>query len=477
MSSLEPIQNAEPVSGLLENDEQEDHALNPTPKQIVEELDKYVISQNAAKRAVAIALRNRWRRMRVPESIRDEITPKNILMIGPTGVGKTEISRRLAKLAGAPFVKVEASKFTEVGYVGRDVESIIRDLVDAAHHLEKQHQREIVAEQAQRQAEESLLDVLLPDSNQAQEENDTSLGTNGYGEHSNATREKLRQQLRDGLLEERIVEIETQKATNAQLEILGPPGFGEVEGQLKDMFQNMIPKTKEQRRVPIKEARELLIAEAQDELLDHDEISRLAIRRAEQSGIVFLDEVDKICVGVSSQKGPDISREGVQRDLLPLVEGCTVSTKHGTVKTDHILFIASGAFHFAKPSDLMPEFQGRFPIRVELSALHAEHFSRILREPKNALTKQYIELMKTEGVSLRFTDDAIDAIAQLTDSVNSRTENIGARRLHTLLERVLDQVSFDADTREGTEIIIDAEYVTGRLSDIVEDSNLSRFIL
>lgn len=454
---------------------------DPTPAQIVRELDKYVISQDAAKRAVAIALRNRWRRMRVPESIREEITPKNILMIGPTGVGKTEISRRLAKLAHAPFVKVEASKFTEVGYVGRDVESIIRDLVEAAHNLERERQQELIREQAEKQAEEILLNVLLPDSEPqfsstgATSEAAASADTDSL--NGNSTREKLADQLRKGLLEDRIVEIETQKATNAQLEILGPPGFGEVEGQLKDMFQNMIPKTKESRKLPIREARELLIAEAQEDLLDHDELSRLAVQRAEESGIVFLDEVDKICVGVSSQRGPDVSREGVQRDLLPLVEGCSVSTKHGTVKTDHILFIASGAFHFAKPSDLMPEFQGRFPIRVELNALNAEHFARILCEPENALIRQYAELMKTEGLELEFSKEAVNAIATLTESVNSTTENIGARRLHTLLERLLDEISFDADTRKGERLLIDAEYVSSRLSTIVQDSNLSRFIL
>lgn len=440
----------------------------PTPRKIVGELDKYVISQNDAKRAVAIALRNRWRRMRVPEGIREEITPKNIIMMGPTGVGKTEISRRLAKLARAPFVKVEASKFTEVGYVGRDVESIIRDLVEMSNNMVRKEAMRKVLKEAEAKVEELLLDVLLPDSNPADE--------NG-ADSRKATREKLRGLLRDGKLEDRMVEIETQKQVSTHLEILGPPGFGEVEGQLKEMFSNMIPRTKEQRKLSVKDARKALISETQESLIEHEEVARQAVVRAEQAGIVFIDEIDKICASSSAQKGPDVSREGVQRDLLPLVEGCTVSTKYGQVRTDHILFISSGAFHNTKPSDLMPEFQGRFPIRVELASLAAEHFKKILTEPENALTKQYVELLKTEGVTLIFAADAIDEIAVLTAEVNSKTENIGARRLHTILEKLLEEVSFTADELGGETISIDRNYVRERLSDIVQDLDLSRFIL
>ena len=440
-----------------------------TPKEIVAELDRYVISQQDAKKAVAVALRNRWRRLHVEGEIQEEITPKNIIMIGPTGVGKTEISRRLAKLANAPFVKVEASKFTEVGYVGRDVESIVRDLAEVSHRIVKEEAQNKVLESAAAQAEESLLDALLPQS---------SLEESANGQSGNqSTREKLRGLLNDGKLDERMVEIEVQKQLNTHLEILGPPGFGEIEGQLKDMFSNMVPKGKEKRRVSVKEARKLFIAEAQESLIDHDEVARDSVKRAEQSGIVFIDEIDKICGTSSSQKGPDVSREGVQRDLLPLVEGSSVSTKYGMIHTDHILFIASGAFHQSKPSELMPEFQGRFPIRVELNSLNAEHFVRILTEPKNALTKQYVELMRTEGVEIIFTDDAIEQLARLTVEVNSSTENIGARRLHTLLEKLLEELSFCADELSGQSITIDSNYVRERLTDIVGDADLSRFIL
>ncbi|MCB0322208.1 MAG: ATP-dependent protease ATPase subunit HslU [Bdellovibrionales bacterium] len=445
-----------------------------TPRQIVAELDRYVVAQQDAKRAVAIALRNRWRRLRVPERLREEILPKNIIMIGPTGVGKTEISRRLAKLSGAPFIKVEASKFTEVGYVGRDVESIIRDLVEVSHHLVKDEARERVRRQAEQQSEELLLDVLLPDSAQHRGEEAAPVVEEVQ---PSASREKLRRMLRDGKLEERIVEIETQKQVNTHLEILGPPGFGEIEGQLKDMLSNMVPKGKERRKLPVREARAVLIAEAEESLIDHEEIARDAILRAEQAGIVFIDEVDKICAPAAGQRGPDVSREGVQRDLLPLVEGSTVSTKYGPIKTDHVLFVASGAFHLSKPSDLMPEFQGRFPIRVELKSLTAEHFARILTEPENALISQYVALLETEGVTLRITEDAVSEIARLTAEVNSRTEDIGARRLHTLLEKLLDQVSFEADMLSGQTITIDAGYVRDRLQDIVADQDLAKFIL
>jgi ATP-dependent HslUV protease ATP-binding subunit HslU len=452
----------------------------PVPKEIVAELDRYIISQSDAKRAVAIALRNRWRRMRVPEGMREEITPKNIIMIGPTGVGKTEISRRLAKLAGAPFVKVEASKFTEVGYVGRDVESIIRDLVEISFSIVKKEAALRVKEDSEKIAEEALLDSLLPKTPaEAKDSTSESIGETSADSSgsTSSTREKLRKMLRDGRLEERMVDIETQKTVSTHLEILGPPGFGEVEGQLKDMFSNMMPKSKEQRTVRVSEARELLIAEAEEGLIDHDEIGRLAVSRAEQSGIVFIDEIDKICAGVASQKGPDVSREGVQRDLLPLVEGSTVSTKYGSLKTDHILFIASGAFHQSRPSDLMPEFQGRFPIRVELQSLSAEHFERILTEPKTALVKQYIALMETEGVTLHFEDAAIAEIAAMTAEVNTISDNIGARRLHTLLEKVLEDLSFNANELKGQSVTITKQYVREHLADLVGDADLARFIL
>jgi len=450
-----------------------------TPKQVVQELDRFVISQHEAKRAVAIALRNRWRRLRAPEGLKEEITPKNILMIGPTGVGKTEISRRLAKLAQSPFVKVEASKFTEVGYVGRDVESIVRDLVETAVTIVREEARKRVIQQAKQVAEERILDILLPNSASLHSASHPTGGTaSDEGEEGRrSTREKLRELLLAKNLDERVIEIETTKQVSTHLEIVGPHGMGEVEGHLKEMFSNMIPKAKEKKKLPIKEAREILIAEAQESLVDPEQISRLAVKRAEESGIVFIDEIDKICGGGNAQKGPDVSREGVQRDLLPLVEGCTVSTKHGAVRTDHVLFIASGAFHHSKPSDLMPEFQGRFPIRVELKSLNAEHFVRILTEPHNALTKQYRALMATENVQLEFTEDGVAELARLTAEVNSRTEDIGARRLHTLLEKVLEEISFAADEQAGQAITIDARYVQERLGEIVKDEDLSRFIL
>lgn len=435
-----------------------------TPREIVSELDRYIIGQEDAKRAVAIALRNRWRRQRVSDGIREEITPKNIIMIGPTGVGKTEISRRLAKLARAPFVKVEATKFTEVGYVGRDVESIVRDLVEIARRLVRNEQRAVVREKATSLVEERLLDLLLPEAG-------------GEARAGSATREKLRGLLKEGRLDERVVEVEVRKQASAQLEILGPPGMGELEGQLKDMFSNLIPKSKERRTLSVREARAALLDEAVDDLIDEEAVSREAVSRAEQSGIVFIDEIDKVCGSSERGKVPDVSREGVQRDLLPLVEGCTVSTKYGTVRTDHILFIASGAFHSARPSDLMPEFQGRFPIRVELKSLSAPEFVRILTEPQNALTRQYEALLKTEGVTIRFEPDALEALAQLAEEVNAQTEDIGARRLHTLLERVLESLSFKAPDQSGSEVRIDRSYVNNELADIVRDRDLSRFIL
>jgi len=487
---------------VLENDLLPDESAL-TPAEVVAELDRYIISQEAAKKAVAIALRNRWRRLRVSSEMRDEITPKNIIMIGPTGVGKTEISRRLARLVKAPFVKVEASKFTEVGYVGRDVDSIIRDLVDAAHMLVREEERRKVSAKAEKLAEEQLLDLLLPGSRPpaADVEGEAGLADGQLPVETAArdvflqdeqgvahpsqipleqakqnTRQKLRDLLRAGKLEDRFVEVEIVKQVTTHMQILGPQGFGEIEGQIKEMFANMLPKQREVKKLQVRDARKVLIQEAQESLIDHEKTARLAVKRAEQTGIVFIDEIDKIC-GEHQTHGPDVSREGVQRDLLPLVEGSTVNTKYGPVKTDHILFIASGAFHISKPSDLMPEFQGRFPIRVELSSLSPRDFVRILSEPKNALTKQYKELLKTEGVDLEFTSDGIEEIAALTAEVNSRTENIGARRLHTLLEKLLEDVSFSARDYAGRQVRIDRQYVREKLKDIVQDTDLSRFIL
>ena len=463
-----------------------------TPREIVQALDEYIVAQDDAKKAVAIALRNRWRRMRVPEEFKEEITPKNIIMIGPTGVGKTEISRRLAKIMRAPFVKVEATKFTEVGYVGRDVESIIRDLVECAVHLVSEEEREKVLEEAKGKAEEMLLDLLLPPAPVETEEEpelefdqgvilQDSTGVGHPAQQSemknSATREKLRKLLRDGKLEEREVEVEITRQAQAQMQLLGPQGFAEIEGQIKDMFANMVPKQRELKKMQVSDARKVLIEEAQEGLLDHDSIAERALKRAEETGIVFIDEIDKVCGQATSGKGPDVSREGVQRDLLPLVEGSTVSTKYGILRTDHVLFIASGAFHVSKPSDLMPEFQGRFPIRVELQSLTPEHFVQILTEPKNAITKQYQELLKTEELSIAFAPEAIEEIARLTADVNSRTENIGARRLHTILEKLLEDLSFHADTRTGEQVLIDRDYVSTHLSGIVEDADLSKYIL
>jgi ATP-dependent HslUV protease ATP-binding subunit HslU len=439
-----------------------------TPREIVSELDRYVVGQRAAKRAVAIALRNRWRRMQVPEPLRDEIAPKNIIMIGPTGVGKTEISRRLAKLAQAPFVKVEASKFTEVGYVGRDVESIIRDLTELAINMVREEERAKVRVRAHEQAEERLLDLLLPPA--------PRLGMAPAPDQSD-TRQKLRTLLRDGRLDERVVEIETTRAPSGPMvEVMTPQGMEEIQSSLKEMFDNLMPKRTKTSRVRVPEALELLAQEEATRLIDMEAATKEALRRVEQSGIVFLDEIDKI-TGREGMHGPDVSREGVQRDLLPIVEGSIVNTKHGPVRTDHILFIASGAFHVAKPSDLLPEFQGRFPIRVELEALTQADFIRILTEPENALTKQYVALLETEHVALEFTDDAIAEIARIAAEVNERTENIGARRLHTVLERLLDQTSFEAPEMGGQHVRVDGAMVRERLDAILQDQDLSRFIL
>ncbi|MFB3926162.1 MAG: ATP-dependent protease ATPase subunit HslU [Syntrophales bacterium] len=457
---------------------------NLTPKEIVSELDKYIVGQNEAKRAVAIAMRNRWRRQNVPKELRDEIAPKNIIMIGPTGVGKTEIARRLAKIDNAPFLKVEASKFTEVGYVGRDVESMIRDLVDLAVNMVKSEEKENVREKAVENAEEKILDILFPmraTEKRAEGDVEGRSGITVYEsahQHS-ATREKLRRLLREGKLDDRYVDIEVTEHRGApmpMIEIFGSSGVEDMGVNIREMLGNIFPQKKKHRRVKVPEALEILTQEEAHRLVDMDKVTKTAIERVEQSGIMFLDEVDKI-VGSDSPHGPDVSREGVQRDLLPIVEGSTVNTKYGMVKTDHILFIAAGAFSSTKPSDLIPELQGRFPIRVELDSLGKEDFIRILKEPYNALLKQYREMMATEGVNVIFTEDAIAEIAEFASLVNERTENIGARRLYTIMENLLDEISFDAPEMAGREITIDAAYVRDRLCDIVEDEDLTRYIL
>jgi len=442
-----------------------------TPREIVSELDRYIVGQRDAKRAVAIALRNRWRRQLVPEDLREEIAPKNIIMIGPTGVGKTEISRRLAKLAQAPFIKVEASKFTEVGYVGRDVESIIRDLTELAVSMVKDEEKQKVEIRARELAEEKILDILLPPLQIGKSEGDDPDSVRAAG-----TREKLKKMLREGKLDERFVDIEMSQTMMPMVEIMTPQGMEGMEFNIKEMFSNLMPKRTKKRTVKVPEALEILTQEEASRLIDMEKVVAEAVRRVEQSGIVFIDEIDKIA-GRESTHGPDVSREGVQRDLLPIVEGSTVNTKYGMVKTDHILFIASGAFHGAKPSDLIPEFQGRFPIRVELGSLGQEEFVRILTEPKNALIKQYTALLATEAVRLTFRDDAIVEISRIAAEVNERTENIGARRLHTVVERLLDEISYSAPEMPGKEIVIDAEYVRDRLNPILKDEDLSRYIL
>jgi ATP-dependent HslUV protease ATP-binding subunit HslU len=447
-----------------------------TPREIVSELDRYIVGQRNAKRAVAVALRNRWRRQQVAPELREEIAPKNIILIGPTGVGKTEIARRLARLAQAPFVKVEASKFTEVGYVGRDVESMIRDLVELAIAQVRTEEKEKVGVRARELAEERVLDLLLPPARSAPRFQGSAETEAEESPEGNATREKLRRALRDGALAERTVEIEVTKNAAPMVEVMTPQGFEEMESQLKEMFSNLMPKQGKKTRMKVGEALETLTQEEAAKLVDMVAAQKEAIRRVEQSGIVFIDEIDKIA-GRAQTTGPDVSREGVQRDLLPLVEGSTVNTKHGMVRTDHILFIASGAFHVSKPSDLIPEFQGRFPIRVELEPLTQADFVRILTEPQNALLKQYVALMATEGVDLVFEDDAVGEIARIAASVNERTENIGARRLHTVLERLLEQISFDAPEMHGRGVRIDAAYVHERLDQVLANEDLSRYIL
>ncbi|HUI45261.1 MAG TPA: ATP-dependent protease ATPase subunit HslU [Nitrospirota bacterium] len=442
-----------------------------TPRQTVEELDKYIIGQQKAKRAVAIALRNRWRRQRLSGDLRDEVLPKNIIMIGPTGVGKTEIARRLARLVQAPFLKIEASKFTEVGYVGRDVDSIIRDLTEIGINMVKGEMAEQVREKAEAMAEDHLLDVLLPLPRTAPGFEAPSAEQQ---EQQSATREKLRQQLREGKLDNRTVELETKEKV-MPFGIVSNVGMEEIEMNLKDMLGGLLPEKTKRRKMKVPDALRLLIQEEAAKLIDMDKVTREALKRVEQSGIVFLDEIDKIA-GRESH-GPDVSREGVQRDLLPIVEGSTISTKYGPVRTDHVLFIAAGAFHVSKPSDLIPELQGRFPIRVELDSLGKEEFIRILTEPQNALIKQQIALLATEEIELNFSRDSIEEIAGIAAQVNERTENIGARRLHTVMERLLDEISFDAPEKKGTKVNIDAVYVRDRMADVLKSEDLSRYIL
>ncbi|UCH81448.1 MAG: ATP-dependent protease ATPase subunit HslU [Nitrospiraceae bacterium] len=449
---------------------------NLTPKRITEELDKYIIGQHSAKRAVAIALRNRWRRQLLSDELKEEVLPKNILMIGPTGVGKTEIARRLAKLAQAPFVKVEASKFTEVGYVGRDVESMIRDLTNLALNMVKTEQVEKVQEKANALAEEKVLNLLLPSPRSRKDASSEDAGTPSEAEQRHEdTREKLRSRLREGKLDDRYVDLEVREKA-VPFGIVSNVGMDELEINLKDMLGNFLPEKSKRKKVKVPEALRIISQEEAGKLIDMDKVVKEAIERTEQSGIIFIDEIDKIASRGSSQ-GPDVSREGVQRDLLPIVEGSTVSTKHGVVRTDHILFLTAGAFSVSKPSDLIPELQGRFPIRAELDALGKEEFLRILLEPRNALIKQYIALIETEGIRITFTDDAIEEIASTAATVNEKTENIGARRLHTILEKVIEDISFDASDMEKGDLTIDASYVLDRLGDIARDEDLSRYIL
>jgi ATP-dependent HslUV protease ATP-binding subunit HslU len=442
-----------------------------SPREIVTELDKYVIGQKQAKRAVAIALRNRMRRQKLPSDLADEVAPKNILMIGPTGVGKTEIARRLAKLAQSPFLKVEASKFTEVGYVGRDVESMVRDLVEIGVNMVRDEQVEHVKVKARENAEERVLDLLLPPRPYAPDEDPARVR-----EESQQTRERLREQLRAGKFDERFVEIEVAQKGFPSLEIVSGSSIEEVEFNLKDMMPGLFQGRSKKKRVPVREAMDTLELEEQHKLVDMDQVARIALERVQQAGIIFVDEIDKIA-GREGGQGPDVSREGVQRDILPIVEGTTVNSKHGMVRTDHILFVAAGAFHVSKPSDLIPELQGRFPIRVELEALGRAEFIRILTEPRNALIKQYTALMATEGVELSFTEEAIELIAEYAATVNDRTENIGARRLHTVMERLLDEISFEGPDLTEKSITIDVVYVRRMLADIVKNEDLSRYIL
>ncbi len=460
--------------------EEEQLALDDlTPREIVSELDKYVVGQHAAKRAVAIALRNRMRRQKLTPELAEEIIPKNIIMIGPTGVGKTEIARRLAKLANSPFLKVEASKFTEVGYVGRDVESMIRDLVEISIDMVREEKLEDVADKAELNAEERLLDLLLPSGvGFAGRPGDGAQADQHQlpGESGSRTREKLRQQLREGKLDDRIVELETREKSFPAFEIISNQGVEEMDVNIKDMLPNIFGQRTKKRKMKVSEAFDYLVQEEEQRLIDMDQVTRVAVERVEQSGIIFLDEIDKIA-GRESGHGPDVSREGVQRDILPIVEGTTVNTRYGMVRTDHILFVAAGAFHVSKPSDLIPELQGRFPIRVELQSLTVEDFIKILTEPKSSLVKQYTALLETEGLKLEFTQESLEEVARFAFRVNEGTENIGARRLHTIMERVLDEISFNAPDMKEKQVNVDGDYVRKTLADIVKDQDLSRYIL
>ena len=445
--------------------------LNMTPQETVDALDRYIIGQTDAKKAVAVALRNRWRRLQLDDDLKDEILPKNIIMIGATGIGKTEIARRISRLVNAPFVKVEASKFTEVGYVGRDVESMIRDLTDYSVNMVRQEQMESKQEAAKEMVEERLLDLLLPPLESKKDDSDSDISIN-------PTREKFRKKLNSGVLDDRMVELDvSEKPSGAVMEFMPISLNDNMDMNIRDMLSNMMPKQSKRRRVSIEDARKILQQEEVSKLIDMEEVTREAVTRVEQSGIVFLDEIDKVASRRSHSQGPDISREGVQRDLLPIVEGSTVNTKYGPVQTDHILFIAAGAFHLSKPSDMIPELQGRFPIRVELHSLSKEDFVRILTEPKNALIVQYTALMKTEGVELEFTKDSIDKIAEIACQINEDSENIGARRLHTVMEQLLEEVSFTAPELKGQKISITPKYIQGRLSSLLKNQDLSRYIL
>jgi ATP-dependent HslUV protease ATP-binding subunit HslU len=447
-----------------------------TPREVVAELDRYIVGQNEAKRAVAIALRNRWRRQQLPEDLRDEVAPKNIIMIGSTGIGKTEIARRLARLTDSPFLKVEASKYTEVGYVGRDVESMIRDLVELSVNMVKDQEREAVQEKAQRIAEERLLDILMPRLPEGAEEGEEEMPVADLSVSSARTRERLRRLLREGKLDERYIDIDISARMQPTFEIFSNAGLEEMEFNVRDLLGSVFPPRTKKRKVQIPEALEVLTIEESQRLIDMDKVIDLGIDKVEQMGIIFLDELDKVA-GRESGHGPDVSREGVQRDLLPIVEGSNVSTKYGMVRTDHILFIAAGAFHATKPSDLIPELQGRFPIRVELKALTQEDFVRILTEPRNALITQYRELLRTENLEVDFAKDAIDELARIASEVNERSENIGARRLYTVMERLLDEISFSAPEMSGQKVTIDAAYVREKLAGVVKDQDLSRYIL
>ena len=457
--------------------EDRDFMSSLTPKQIVVELNKFIVGQNNAKRAVAIALRNRWRRQQLSDSLRDEVGPKNILMIGPTGVGKTEIARRLAKLSKSPFIKVEASKYTEVGYVGRDVESMVRDLVELSKTMVKEEMQVEVREKAREQATERLLDLLLPPPPGHSGKTDFNSDPNGKL-HYDQTREKFRQMLKDGSLDTREVEIDVTEKRPPMIDVVSGAGMEEMGNNLKDMLGSLMPGKAKKRKLKVPEAFKALCQEEAEKLLDEDSVIQEALNRVEQNGIIFIDEIDKI-TGRSNQgtSGPDVSREGVQRDLLPIVEGSSINTKYGIVKTDHILFVSAGAFHSSKPSDLIPEFQGRFPIRVELDSLTKEDFVQILTEPKNALVKQYMALLKSEDINLTFQEDAIEQIAEMSAQVNLQTENIGARRLHTVMEKLLEDISFDAPDLENKNITIDATYISEKLKNIIQDEDLSRYIL